>query len=62
MCDGPFSRNAVKTYWLQHDSCAELGCAEFLDLKYEGGIHRQHAFFSDGGTSLIANARRGMTL
>ena len=49
MCDGPFSRNAVKTYWLQHDACAELGRAEFLDLKYEGGIHRQHSFFSNGG-------------
>lgn len=49
MCDGPFSRNAVKTYWLQHDACAELGRAEFLDLKYEGSIHRQHSFFSDGG-------------
>ena len=49
MCDGPFSRNAVKTYWLQHDACAELGHAEFLDLKYEGNIHRQHSFFSDGG-------------
>ena len=49
MCDGPFSRNAVKTYWLQHDACAELGRAEFLDLKYEGSIHRQHAFFSNGG-------------
>ncbi len=49
MCDGPFSRNAVKTYWLQHDACAELGRAEFLDLKYEGNIHRQHSFFSEGG-------------
>lgn len=49
MCSGPFSRNAVKTYWLQHDACAELGRAEFLDLKYEGNIHCQHAFFSDGG-------------
>ena len=49
MCDGPFSRNAVKTYWLQHDACAELGRAEFLDLKYEGSIHRQHSFFSEGG-------------
>lgn len=49
MCDGPFSRNAVKTYWMQHDACAELGAAEFLDLRYEGGnIHRQHSFFSDG--------------
>ena len=49
MCDGPFSRNAVKTYWLQHDACAELGRAEFIDLKYEGNIHCQHSFFSDGG-------------
>lgn len=50
MCDGPFSRNAVKTYWMQHDACAELGAAEFLDLTYEdGNIHRQHSFFSDGG-------------
>lgn len=50
MCDGPFSRNAVKTYWMQHDACAELGAAEFLDLRYEGGnIHRQHSFFSNGG-------------
>lgn len=49
MCNGPFSRNTVKTYWLQHDICAELGQAEFLDLRYEGNIHRQHAFFSGGG-------------
>ena len=49
MCGGPFTRDAVKTYWLQHDACAELGRAEFLDLKYEGNIHCQHAFFSDGG-------------
>lgn len=49
MCGGPFSRNAVKTYWLQHDICAKLGKEEFLDLKYEGNIHRQHAFFSNGG-------------
>ena len=50
MCDGPFSRNTVKTYWLQHDACAELGRAEFLDLVYDGrNVHRQHATFSDGG-------------
>ena len=49
MSDGPFSRAAVKTYWMQHDVCAELGEAEFLDLRYEGNIHRQHSFFSNGG-------------
>ena len=53
MCSGPFSRKTVKTYWLQHDACAELGRAEFLDLKYEGNIHRQHSFFSDGGEVFV---------
>ena len=56
MCHGPFSRDTVKTYWLQHDVCAELGRAEFLDLRYEGSIHRQHAFFSDGGEVWINRA------
>ena len=27
MCDGPFSRSAVMTYWLLHDLCAELAGA-----------------------------------
>ena len=50
MSGGPFSRTAVKTYWMQHDACADLGAAEFLDLRYEDdNIHRQHSFFSDGG-------------
>ena len=48
MCEGPFCRDAVKTYWLQHDACAELGRSEFLDLRYVGNIHRQHAIFTDG--------------
>jgi len=49
MCDGPFSRDTVLTFWQQHDACAELGRSEFLDLHYEGNVHCQHAFFSDGG-------------
>ncbi|MCQ2394347.1 MAG: hypothetical protein MJ249_08670 [Kiritimatiellae bacterium] len=57
MCDGPFSRDAVKTYWLQHDACAELGRAEFLDLVYDGdNVHRQHATFSAGGEVWINRA------
>ncbi len=57
MCAGPFSRKAVKTYWLHHDICAELGASEFLDLAYDGGdIHRQHAVFSNGG-EVWANRR-----
>ena len=49
MCDGPFSTRAVKTYWMQHDACAELGRAEMLGLEYGPNIHCQHASFSDGG-------------
>ena len=60
MCNGPFSRNTVKTYWLQHDACAELGHSEFLDLKYENNIHCQHAFFSDGGEVWV-NRQTNMT-
>ncbi len=57
MCDGPFSRNAVKTYWMQHDACAELGRSEFLDLVYDGeNLHRQHATFSNGGEVWINRA------
>ena len=50
VCDGPFTRNAVKTFYQQHDACAELGRAEFLGCTFEGGdIHRQRMTFSDGG-------------
>ena len=69
MCHGPFSRNAVMTYWLQHDACAELGRAEFLSLAYDANIHRQHAVFSDGGevwvnrqTNAVWTLANGVTL
>ena len=69
MCDGPFSRETVMTYWLQHDACAELGRSEFLDLKYEGNVHCQHAFFADGGevwinrqTNAVWKLPNGVTL
>ncbi len=50
MCNGPFNRNAVMTYWLLHDVAAKLAKAEFESLEYVGeNIHRQHSVFSDGG-------------
>ena len=49
MCDGPFSRRAVMTYWLLHDVCAALARSSFESLTFGGNIHRQHATFSDGG-------------
>ena len=60
MAPGPFGRIAVATYWLQHDACAELGQSEFLDLRYEGDVHRQHAFFSDGGEVWVNRATNGV--
>ena len=63
MSDGPFSRTAVKTYWMQHDACAELGRAEFLDLDFaDGDIHRQHSTFSDGGEVWVNRGKTPWTL
>ncbi len=42
LCDGPFSRRAVMTYWLLHDICARLARSEMVDHQFAGGdIHRQ---------------------
>lgn len=59
MCDGPFSRRAVMTYWLLHDVCARLARAELLAHEFDGDdIHRQHATFG-GGAEVWTN--RGAT-
>ncbi|HPA17406.1 MAG TPA: hypothetical protein PLU30_06635 [Verrucomicrobiae bacterium] len=57
MCDGPFSRRAVMTYWLLHDVCAGLARAEMLAHEFVGNdIHRQTVRFSGGG---VVHANRG---
>ena len=49
MCNGPFSRRAVMTYWLLHDVSADLARSAFESLEFEGGdIHRQHSTFGGG--------------
>jgi hypothetical protein len=49
MCDGPFNRRAVMTYWLLHDICAKLGAADMMAHEFVGGdIHRQRVAFSGG--------------
>ncbi|MBO7655154.1 MAG: hypothetical protein J6U40_09560, partial [Kiritimatiellae bacterium] len=48
MCDGPFSRRAVMTYWLLHDLCAELAKADFETHTFGDTIHQQHTTFSNG--------------
>jgi hypothetical protein len=58
MCDGPFSRRAVMTYWLLHDVCGELARREMLSHAFaDDDIHRQIVQFADGA-QVIANRGR----
>lgn len=55
MCDGPFNRSAVMTYWLLHDVCADLARRELVKHEFsDDDIHRQIVHF-DGGGRVIAN-------
>jgi hypothetical protein len=47
MCDGPFSRRAVMTYWLLHDVCAVLAHETFESHSFGKTIHQQHTLFSN---------------
>ena len=69
MCDGPFSRRAVMTYWLLQDVCAALARASFETLTFGGNIHRQRTTFSNGGvvwanreTNAVWTVAEGVTL
>ena len=47
MCDGPFSRRAVMTYWLLHDVCNTLAHLEFEAHEFANDtVYRQHTLFS----------------
>jgi hypothetical protein len=46
MCDGPFSRRAVMTYWLLYDVCAVLARETFESHAFGNSIHQQHTCFS----------------
>ena len=60
MCDGPFWRRTVMTYWLLHDVCRSLALAEFESLEFDGNIHRQHSAFSNGGEVWINRVTNGV--
>ena len=48
MCEGPFSRRAVMTYWLLHDVCIALARDEMLSHEFvDDEIHRQITRFSN---------------
>ncbi len=49
MCDGPFSRRAVMTYWLLHDVCDALAHAEMETHAFGATVRQQHTTFGKGG-------------
>ncbi len=49
MCDGPFSRRTVMTYWLLHDVCDALARADFESHAFGPTVRQQHTTFSAGG-------------
>jgi hypothetical protein len=62
MCDGPFSRRAVMTYWLLHDICNPLAHGEMLSDEFVGDdIHRQIVRFSNNGTVQVNRGRSDWT-
>ncbi|MCL2105037.1 MAG: hypothetical protein FWH21_08325, partial [Kiritimatiellaeota bacterium] len=48
MCDGPFSRRTVMTYWLQHEACKALAAMTLEAHRFGDTIHQQHTTFSNG--------------
>ncbi|NUP99762.1 MAG: hypothetical protein HUU35_07900, partial [Armatimonadetes bacterium] len=57
MCDGPFYRRTVMTYWLLQPLCAELERQEMLAHQFAGdNIHRQQVTWSAGKVSVNRGA------
>jgi len=49
MCDGPFSRRTVSTYWLLQPICAELETQDMLAHRFDGDtVRRQEVTWSNG--------------
>ncbi|MDA3927012.1 MAG: hypothetical protein PF904_20245 [Kiritimatiellae bacterium] len=62
MCQGPFSRSAVMTYWLQHDICADLGRQDFETHAFGKTIRQQHTTFDKGGKVWSNRGDEGWTV
>ena len=53
MCDGPFSRRTVNTYWLLQPICNELEMEDLLAHRFVGDtVHRQEVTWSKGKVSV----------
>ena len=48
MCDGPFSRKGVMTWWLLGGVLKELAAGQFRTFAFGRDIHEQHAGFTTG--------------
>ncbi len=53
MCDGPFNRRALMTYWLLHDVCASLAREPMTSHSFDGDIHRQRVTLGDSGVVVV---------
>ncbi len=49
MCDGPFSRRTVMTYWLLHDVCDALARESLEAHAFGATVRQQHTAFSGHG-------------
>ena len=49
MCDGPFSRRAVMTYWLLHGVCDALARSDMETHEFGATVRQQHTSFSKDG-------------
>ena len=63
MCDGPFSRRTVMTYWLLHDICAELSKRELTRHTFvDDNIHQQMTWFGEDARVLVNRSHTEMEL
>ncbi len=54
MCDGPFNRRAVMTYWLLHDICSELAKREMTQHTFlQDNIHLQAVRFGKDASVVV---------
>jgi hypothetical protein len=62
MCDGPFSRRSVMTYWLLHDVCDALARADMETHAFGATVRQQHTTFGKGGQVWANRGARAWTV
>jgi hypothetical protein len=62
MCDGPFSRRSVMTYWLLHDVCDALARADMETHAFGATVRQQRTTFGEGGQVWANRGTRAWTV